>query len=213
MRAYELTESTIELEMVNMLKQKGYKFLGSGVDQSVWLEPGTGLVLKIFGTDKMIHSNPLDLSNEQKSFVKFANYCMAHPDNEFLPQFLGWQKFIYNEYAYLQIRCERLFEIDKGKTRVWAEELNAMARYIRLKLPLTTYLRDRSSRGRGRNAGAGYYELMSYLGEDGLAKIWKTMEDLQQIAKRSGFHLDLHPGNFMLGSDGHIVISDPFFAG
>jgi predicted unusual protein kinase regulating ubiquinone biosynthesis (AarF/ABC1/UbiB family) len=54
---------------------------------------------------------------------------------------------------------------------------------------------------------------MTYLGKDGLEKIWKTMVDLYKIANRSGFHLDLHPGNFMLGSDGHIVISDPFFAG
>jgi predicted unusual protein kinase regulating ubiquinone biosynthesis (AarF/ABC1/UbiB family) len=53
---------------------------------------------------------------------------------------------------------------------------------------------------------------MSYLGEDGLATLWKTIESLFQIAKRSGYDLDLHPGNFMLGSDGHIVISDPFYA-
>jgi hypothetical protein len=208
MRAYELTESsTIDNELSAALKQKGYKFLGRGVDQAAWLEPGTGLVLKIFGTDKMIHSNPLDLSNEQKSFVKFANYCMANPDNEFLPQFLGWQKFIYNEYAYLQIRCERLFEIDKGKTQIWAHELNKMARYTRLQLPLATYLRDSN-----KNESPGHYELMSYLGEDKLATLWKTIGDLYKIANRNGYDLDLHPGNFMLGSDGHIVISDPFYA-
>jgi hypothetical protein len=206
MRVKELTESYVEPGVVKLLKEKGYKFLGGGVDQSVWLEPGTGLVLKIFGTDSWI-DNAYKMSKEQKSFIKFADYCMANPNNEFLPQFLGWEKFKFNEHVYLQIRCERLFEIDKGKTRIWANELNTMARYIRLRHSMNAYLRDSN-----KNEKQGHYELMSYLGEGGLAKLWKTIEGLYSIAMRSGYDLDLHPGNFMLGSDGHIVISDPFYA-
>jgi hypothetical protein len=37
---------------------------------------------------------------------------------------------------------------------------------------------------------------------------------LKKVARKIGLgNLDLHSGNFMLGSDGEIVISDPFFAG
>ena len=53
---------------------------------------------------------------------------------------------------------------------------------------------------------------MTHLGEDGFKLLWKTMKDLSKIADHKGYNLDLHSKNFMLGSDGHIVISDPFFA-
>ena len=54
-------------------------------------------------------------------------------------------------------------------------------------------------------------ELMTHLGEDGFKLLWKTLRDLKKIADRKRYVLDLHFKNFMLGSDGHIVISDPFF--
>jgi len=40
-----------------------------------------------------------------------------------------------------------------------------------------------------------------------------TIEQLDKLADRKGYRLDLHGGNFMLGSDGEIVINDPFFTG
>jgi len=59
-----------------------------------------------------------------------------------------------------------------------------------------------------------YRELMTYIGgEDKLALLWNTIKDLNRIAHSGEFNVDLHPGNFMLGSDGHIVISDPFYTG
>ena len=36
--------------IIQHLQSKGYKKLGKGADQVVFLEPGTGLILKIFGT-------------------------------------------------------------------------------------------------------------------------------------------------------------------
>jgi hypothetical protein len=50
-------------------------------------------------------------------------------------------------------------------------------------------------------------------GEEGFYHLWDTINQLGKIADREGFHLDLHDENFMLGGDGEIVISDPFFGG
>ena len=51
MRVSELTEfSSIDKKIDKILTVKGYKKLGSGKDQTAYLEPGTGYVLKIFGT-------------------------------------------------------------------------------------------------------------------------------------------------------------------
>jgi hypothetical protein len=58
-----------------------------------------------------------------------------------------------------------------------------------------------------------YNELLIHLGEDGFNQMWNTLLDLKRIASQRRYILDLHSQNFMLGSDGHIVISDPFFAG
>ena len=50
-------------------------------------------------------------------------------------------------------------------------------------------------------------------GKEELILFVKTIKDLAEIAKRKRYKLDLHRENFMLGSDGNIVINDPFFAG
>ena len=60
----------------------------------------------------------------------------------------------------------------------------------------------------------GRAQLMMLLGGEKQAmQLLKTIKQLSVIAKRKGYGFDLHSGNFMLGSDGHIVISDPFFTG
>jgi hypothetical protein len=51
------------------------------------------------------------------------------------------------------------------------------------------------------------------MNEQEMQTLWKTMQDLSSIAGHGRFSIDLHDENFMLGSDGHIVISDPFFSG
>jgi hypothetical protein len=41
----------------------------------------------------------------------------------------------------------------------------------------------------------------------------QTVKQLSDIGRKKGYGIDLHSGNFMLGSDGEIVINDPFFTG
>jgi hypothetical protein len=50
-------------------------------------------------------------------------------------------------------------------------------------------------------------------GKKELQLLAKTIAQLEYIADNKGYRLDLHQGNFMLGSDGEIVINDPFWTG
>jgi hypothetical protein len=206
MRAKELLEAELPTGIETHLKKLGYTKLGRGVDQTVWLEPGTGLVLKIFGSDRS--SGPTMLTHSQKMFIKFANYCMANPNNEFLPKFFGHKKFTFNGHNFLQIKCERLFEINQGAGRIIANGLYDMADLNKMRKPLAYYLKAGF-----QDIHPGFKETITYLGKNGVTKLWNTITELRKIAAKGGFFLDLHPGNFMLGSDGHIVISDPFFNG
>jgi hypothetical protein len=64
------------------------------------------------------------------------------------------------------------------------------------------------------NASLAFKKLIGLIGENGFNQLWDTIYDLRQVSKKLRLsNLDLHSGNFMLGSDGQIIISDPFFAG
>lgn len=282
-------------DVTRILKQKGYKKLGGGAEQMAFLEPGTGLVLKIFGTsgsnkdsgeDKPnaagaqtydrqrwvygddsadpLPSNtndrdteiqrrkelaakekearrrilaakereerlknppkrppagtPLELSFPQKTFKAFADYCMKHPNNPFLPQFFGWHTFELNNHTYLQIRTERLFPFGKKNEigYVLSDMADAAKRSDGRPDQLWTWWEEYSSDS--DNPDNNYQddaiqELQLQLSKKEMEMLWKTIYDLSEIASWGNFYLDLHDDNFMLGSDGHIVINDPFFSG
>ena len=201
-----------------ILTQKGYTFLGKGQDMHAWLEPNTGLILKIFGAQ---NEAPGKLTRAQQSFKDFADYCQANPDNPFLPQFYGWETFQFEDETYLQIRIERLFSLGSQGLQGWGYSLEAMseaadanpteqgkANFVRNYVPET--LPD----GETDNIGDGsveMLELLTHLGEEGFNTLWKTLCDLVMIGRKKRYILDLHDKNFMVGNDGHIVISDPFY--
>lgn len=216
MRASQfLTELSVAPGIKQVLLQKGYKELGHGQDQLVYLEPSSGLILKIFGTNKSkagsAGSNRLTFP--QQTFKAFADYCAANPNNDFLPYFSGWETFEFNGKRYLQIRCERLFPGNKYSS-------------------IFSLLEEMSDRATDKNGADAFLDfrmgddydfstdaeemgqLITMLGDkDEYYKLWNTLYELNMIAERGGFVLDLHEDNFMLGGDGHIVISDPFFSG
>lgn len=205
----------ISHEIPTKLRKDGYKFLGAGVDQQAWLEPGTGLVLKIFGADDNMIQTPGKFipSDSQKSFISFADYCMKHPNNPFLPQFFGWETFEFDGRGYLQIRTERLFPMDE----ILGAALAMMASNIRF-YPNRTKEEFLDNAEKDDDPDSyGFYEkthqLITHIGREGFDQLWDTIHDLARMARAKDYALDLHSGNFMLGSDGHIVISDPFVTG
>lgn len=215
MRAEEfLNEAHIDLEINKILKTKGYTKLGSGADQNAYLAPD-GAVLKIFGTSRY-NDGSMELSKGQRAFKAFADYCLAHTNNPFLPQFSGWETFAFKGRPYLQIKVERLFPFNVNKT--WPYILAAIAdKAERTKSPeakedfIDLYINSEYVHRISREAAQ---QLFMHLGDDGFNLLWDTIYDLMQVARSIGLrNLDLHAGNFMLGEDGQIVIADPFYAG
>jgi hypothetical protein len=218
-----ISEAYVGQGVISHLLRKGYKKLGKGADQVVFLEPGSGLILKIFGTSRGNSGGAGELTNAQKSFKTFYDLSKADPGNEFLPEILDYEPFMYGGKPYLQIRMERLFEFNSRSVKNWNEVLADMADDIERnstfdkfwstattpvshKLPVWQQVR-RITRQETMQ------QVIMHVGEKGLKKLWNTVVMLKKVAKKNGYKLDLHQGNFMLGSDGTPVISDPFFMG
>ena len=208
-----LTEAQMNPGIKKVLTQKGYKFLGHGQDQDAYLAPD-GTILKIFGFER----GSQGLSLGQRSFVDFANFCRANPNNPFLPQFGGWEPFDFQGQRYIQIKCERLFDLGKSKLYGVAEQLENLVddidRWGAVK-GLNNFLNDNVD---DEYADTGYRnetgKLVMLMGGEGQLRLFaQTVEQLAKLARKRRYRLDLHSGNFMLGSDGEIVINDPFFTG
>ena len=208
-----LTEAYMDPGIKKVLKQKGYKFLGHGQDQDAYLAPD-GTILKIFGYEY----GSKGLSEGQRSFVDFANFCMNNPTNPFLPQFGGWEPFEFKGERYLQIKCERLFDFEKAKAGDVAEMLESLVESVShygaekgFKHFLKHNYEDEYAYASEERGVAQLIMLLG--GEEEVKLLCKTIEQIAKLAKQKGYRLDLHSGNFMLGSDGEIVINDPFFTG
>ena len=201
MRISDLQEySTTSKKVDKILTAKGYKKLGAGVDQTAYLEPGTGLVLKVFGTQGGESFSP-----DHKMFFTWAKYCMENSKNPFLPKFGGYESFVLDGDRYLQIRQELLKPAGRlgPLLGLFSETLDDEGSftlqdaedYVAESYP--SYIPD-------------LQKLKNQLGPKGLQLLFSTMLKVYRISERRGYTFDLHAGNFMTRSDGTPVIVDPW---
>lgn len=218
-------------KITDILVKKGYTFLASGVDQTAFLEPGTGLVLKIFGTQRGTKANKL--TPDQKMFGFWTKYCSKHPDNPFLPKFSGWETFVFEGNTYLQIRMERLQKLPEYTARILAALAsdNVSFNHPFLRNVQAAGEREVQKKKERRDAGIGNHaignlpakpkhplsliqdahnELVILLGEQHYNLLLDTLADLYEISRKKGWTYDLHPGNFMHRNDGMPIIVDPW---
>jgi len=193
------------------LKQKGYKFLGKGVDQSAYLEPGTGQVLKIFGTQSGTSgSGGHQLSDDQKMFVTWAKLCNKNADNPFLPKFSGFERFVFQDQTYFQIRQERLKEIGPAAGD-WLETIALTIEdygFTSAKAAVDLFRRE-AAENEHRWGPDEYLMLVKKLGEEETTRLIATIFSLNKIANQKGYTFDLHAGNFMMRGKTP-VITDPW---
>lgn len=176
-----VTEAKFDPEIRKAMAAKGYQLLGKGQDQDAYLAPD-GTILKIFGTDR--DADHKYYSEGQQSLIDFARYCQANASNPFLPTFGGIERFEFNGKFYLQIQCERLFELT-GTTKDIARGLEEIDLIVRsaetVKKNVDTILRRVQS-----NYGVGSDRIPQAItaigGEEGLALFVKTIMDLDRIA-------------------------------
>jgi hypothetical protein len=201
MRAAELTEySVTDKKIERILAKKGYKKLGAGVDQTAYLEPGTGYVLKVFGTQGGESFSP-----DHKMFFAWAKYCMKNSGNPFLPRFGGYDSFVLDGDRYLQIRQEPLQPA--GRMGVILEIMaNAVEDENIADLDeLSDYVEDYFDQ-----YSTGYQKLLKQLGPQQMQLMLDTINRLYAIGNQKGWGFDLHAGNFMRRADGTPVIVDPW---
>lgn len=214
--------SSLPDEMNAILKSSGYTYINSGVEHSVWRGPD-GFVYKIMPprylsseVAKQLHfgfADPTDvyLTRPQRCFIDFVEYCQKNKSNKFLPYFDDWSVHVRKTsssadnkpkyYAYIQARTEALFPL-KGAYSDWGRIYSSFAYW-----PLHT----RQSVEHG-DYTVSQLAAVSHLGSrSDIKKFMATIEELTAIAKKKNYTLDLHEGNFMFGSDGHVVINDPFY--
>ena len=201
MRAAELTEySTTAKKIEKILAKKGYKKLGAGVDQTAYLEPGTGYVLKVFGTQGGESFSP-----DHRMFFAWAKYCMKNSSNPFLPRFGGYESFVLDGDRYLQIRQEPLQSAGRMGTILEIMANGVEDEQIEDLDELTDYVEDYFE-----EYAAGYQKLLKQLGPRQMQLMLDTIHRLYVIGNRSGYGFDLHAGNFMKRADGTPVIVDPW---
>lgn len=206
-----IIEAHINPVIGRILSDKGYKFVDRGADQDVYLAPD-GTILKIFGYDLLQGQKSLSLS--QQAFIDFANFCKKNPGNPFLPEFSDWATFTYAGQTYLQIKSERLFPIT-GQWENVAFELQTLAKDVidsGVKVALDRYLAlvADAEKNYPENPLDAPNLLILTLGMPGLKKFVATVDQIKKIGRGRGYDLDLSYNNFMFGSDGHIVINDPY---
>ena len=204
MRAAELTEySTTDKKIERILAKKGYKKLGAGVDQTAYLEPGTGLVLKVFGTQ-----GGESFSADHKMFFAWAKYCMKNSSNPFLPHFGGYDSFVLDGDRYLQIRQEPLKPLG-----VVGHVLELLATAIEEDGIQTLEEAEEFVKDFNKRYVPALEKLKQQLGSGGLDLMFSTILRLYLVGKKNSWNFDLHAGNFMRRADGTPVIVDPWALG
>lgn len=200
----------------NVMKQAGYRHLGSGVDAHVWTKD-TGSVIKL-----LIPTSD-DLSTAERTFLDFYNFVQKNQGNQFLPKFIkiqgtAFERFEIDGEPFLQISLEKLDPLpkqtpiegiiwlmsdDAADGRPWSETFNLMrkARHPKWKW-FDGY-------------DVIYHDVAEMMGMSGAkeyyGQLYKTMQQLVQLGKKRGYGWDLHTENVMQRNDGTPVITDPWY--
>ena len=209
MRVTEIiTEAQHSAKIKQILLDRGYVFLGQGLDQMAFAEPNSDTVLKVYGTSEGARLG--ELTEKQKSFKTFYDAVKADPTNEFLPEIYGYNLFNFNGKPYLEIKMERLFPFSNG-AKGWNLLLDRMSVKVEFGTTVEEYLNGlENDIENSKLSNDSLVTLVMHLGTEGLTKMYETIQHLYKIAKKNGYQLDLHDGNFMLDSDGNPVIVDPY---
>lgn len=192
------------------LMDKGYKYLGSGIDKQAYLEPSTGQALIIFGYRKGIK----DFSPDQRMFINWINYCRANENNTALPRFSGFESFEFRGKNYIQARMEPLRELPMqikdivGYIENVADDVgNGDIDYALQVLADEGYYDDKTD----EYIPYKIEKLLELLGgKEKAQNLLNTVYDVAVFGTNQKYNLDLHSGNYMQRPNGDIVVNDPF---
>jgi hypothetical protein len=201
-----------------VLKDKGYKSLGSGIDKEAWLEPETGQVLVIFGYRKDVSGFSVD----QKMFIDWINYCNKNKKNPHLPRFSGFESFEFRSKRYIQARMEPLNKVSRKlataliflKDFVESGDKVGIRRAQEIAKQMENNNIDYYDLNEKGKVVWKYFKAAEVINELGgnkqAASLMTTIARVKKFGENHGFRLDLHGGNYMQRPDGTIIVNDPF---
>ena len=215
MKAIEFTNEmagSIHRGISNVLADKGYTYLGGGIDKHAYLEPKTGQALIIFG----YRNKYKEFSPDQRMFIDWINYCNKHENNPHLPKFSGFESFEFRGKNYIQARMEYLVELPEsiGKLVYLLEEARKYAGKNNFEKgfeKIADWAEQESFDNDDEPEWFDAERVIEYLGGLEQAKgLLLTVHDVVKFGLTHGFRIDLHTGNYMQRIDGTIVVNDPF---
>jgi hypothetical protein len=206
-------ESHIDPGIIAALKKKGYIMPrgARGCDAAAFVEPGTGQILKIFGTSdgadvtKKNGRERTNFSDSQMMSIYWAKYCAANSGNKFLPKFSGIESFHWGSAVYLQIRQERLYDLEKN----WQRTIESMAMHAGREIPFDT-MDQKFTNNHYADTRAAWKQIQKKMDNRDLRLFYQTMIDISNIADQKNWAYDLHGNNIMMRRDGTPVILDPW---
>ena len=206
-------ESHIDPGIIAALKKKDYIMPrgARGDDAAAFVEPGTGQILKIFGTGsgadvvKKNGKQQTNFSDAQKMAYYWAKYCDMHSGNKFLPKFSGIESFHWGSDVYLQIRQERLYDLEKDQKRT----IESMAMMAKRKVPFKT-MDEKYTNNYYDDTRLAWKQIKEKMDDKDLRLFYQTMIDISNIADQKNWAYDLHGDNIMMRKDGTPVILDPW---
>ena len=136
-------------------------------------------------------------------FVAFADYCMQNEYNQFLPKFDGFERFVYDEQTYFQIRMERLKPIQNEH---FGYALAILSETIK-----RDFHRDATTiLARFKVGDPDFYAgIAAHVSENDFLKLIETCLILCRAAKSNGWFFDLHEKNYMMRGNTPVIV-DPW---
>jgi hypothetical protein len=192
----------------------GFKFLGSGVEKAAYVDSSSTKII-------LYKNNPASFS----TFTRWIDFCKQHKNNPHLPNIkLDHPLKIGGEdgtkHVFQVATIERLFSIDSSSIVSIGFALTEIADLCETSRALSS--------GKNKPRDELIAEIKSSLEKfgsndefenDAHSLLLLSVEDIDSLIgtiidiidfSPSNSILDLHPGNFMLGEDGTIVITDPW---
>jgi hypothetical protein len=180
-----------------IMRDYGWKVLGTGFEATVAEKPGKPYVLKVFP--------------KSSKYTQFVKFCQHHSDSPYLPRFSRYVRPVpHTTFSY--VRMEKLKPVREGTLmNSYAEYLCAVDQVFKSQDREPTYWNHAMSRWELDELPEkhGYTDVAACAQQ--APEAWRELiEELVSLMQSENMkQFDLHPENMMLrGST--LVITDPF---
>ena len=195
-------ESPLPPEALRQFRAWGFRPRGSGSFKQVFYDDsGHALIVQ-----------PVDELHHEKSFINWVKFCQQHPNHPHLPNFGGLRRVTIAGEEYVVTRAERLRPINPRQTTTILDEvLTALIQVATSKEQkpyesVPDYLRGRYFQDSPEQTEAQ----VAFFQKTDFRSLFDTIRMVYQAGKRLKEWDDMRHDNFMIASNGRIVINDPW---